>query len=100
MSGNADSVSRARQMTDDAVIPTWADLAADGDNAAEQTTPLTLAQFAWLIASLYRDKPNEHVLSIGEWLPPPAPGYELPLFRATVRVTVGDFRRWAGREPW
>lgn len=56
---------------------------------------ITLEQFARLIANLYRKQPDDHVLTIGDWIPSPVSGDREPLFCGTVRVTVGDFRRWA-----
>jgi hypothetical protein len=55
---------------------------------------LNLEQFARLIANLYGDETDDCVLSIGDWKPSPVAGRP-DLFHSTVRVTVGDFRRWA-----
>jgi hypothetical protein len=56
---------------------------------------ISLEQFARLIANLYRKEDDDHVLTVGDWLPSPVPGDPEPLFHGSVRVTVGDFRRWA-----
>lgn len=59
------------------------------------TMNLTLEQFALIMANLYRAYPDDQVVTLGDWQPSPVPGDRAPLFHATVRVTVGDFRRWA-----
>ena len=56
---------------------------------------LTLEHFARLVANLYRAEPDDCVLTLGDWQPSPVPGDREPLFHGTIRVTVGDFRRWA-----
>jgi hypothetical protein len=55
---------------------------------------MTLDQMARLVANLYRDYPDAHVITIGDWLPHPIQG-QPDVFHGTVRFTVGDFRRWA-----
>jgi len=55
---------------------------------------ISLEQFARLVANLYRKEDDDHVLTVGDWLPSPVPGDPEPLFHGTIRVTVGDFRRW------
>lgn len=56
---------------------------------------LSLEKFALLMANLYRHEPDSCVITLGDWQPSPVPGDREPLFHGTVRVTVGDFRRWA-----
>jgi hypothetical protein len=57
-------------------------------------TDLSLEQFALVVANLYRKEPDECVVTLGDWQPSPVQERE-PLFHGTIRVTVGDFRRWA-----
>ncbi len=64
--------------------------------SGSQTTlaPMTLAVFARLVANLYRHEPDECVITLGDWQSSPVAD-RAPLFHGTLRVTVGDFRRWA-----
>lgn len=55
---------------------------------------LSLEQFASVVAGLYRNEPDDCVVTLGDWQPSPVPGRP-ELFHGTIRVTVGDFRRWA-----
>jgi hypothetical protein len=57
------------------------------------TSEITLKQFAGLVANLYRAYPDECVITLGDWQPSPAADRS-PIFHGTIRVTVGDFRRW------
>lgn len=49
-----------------------------------------LSEFIDAAVSVYRDDPDDHVLSLGDWLE----SNEGRQFDASLRVTVGDFRRW------
>lgn len=60
----------------------------------EPNNGLSLEAFARLVANLYRDKPDDHEITLGDWMPSPVDGRPL-LFCGTLRVTVGHFRRWA-----
>ena len=56
--------------------------------------PMALDVFARLVANLYRHEPDDCVITLGDWQPSPVHGDARPLFHGTIRVTVGDFRRW------
>lgn len=56
---------------------------------------MTALEFVSTIASQYREKPDDEVVSIGHWV---SPGYrhpELPDFVADIGVTVGELRAMA-----
>lgn len=57
-------------------------------------TDLSLAQFAVVVANLYRDEPDECVITIGDWQPSPVEGRP-EIFHGTIKANVGDFRRWS-----
>lgn len=65
------------------------------DDQSKTTPPMALDVFARLVANLYRHEPDETVITLGDWQPSPVSGDRDPLFHGTIRVTVGDFRRWA-----
>lgn len=48
------------------------------------------------ILNHYVDKPDEYVLSLGDWTEPrptAIPGVELPEFRAFIRLDLGELRK-------
>lgn len=55
---------------------------------------MSLREFARLVANLYRESPDDHVVTLGDWEESPVTDRH-PLFHGAVRVTVGDFRRWS-----
>ena len=46
-----------------------------------------------LLLRSYADKPDDHVLSVGDWT-----NATIPDFRALLRFTLGDLRAWAESE--
>ena len=54
--------------------------------------------FCHVLAQFYKDKPDDHTLSIGDWdYPEPDPQkmtiHTLPRFTAGISITVGELRR-------
>lgn len=48
------------------------------------------------ILNHYSDKPDDYVLSLGDWTDPRPtgiPGIELPEFRAFIRLELGELRK-------
>lgn len=50
----------------------------------------SLVEFVDAALSVYRADPDDHVLSLGDWIE----SNQGRQFDASLRVTVGDFRRW------
>ena len=53
-------------------------------------------EYLKLILSHYQDKPDDYVLSLGDWTEPSptmGEGIELPEFRAFIRLELGELRK-------
>lgn len=56
---------------------------------------MTAQEFMATLASLYRDRPDDEVVSVGHWHRPGLRHPDLPDFFADVGVSVGEIRRMA-----
>jgi hypothetical protein len=50
---------------------------------------VTAAEFIKIVVDLYRDKPDDEVISLGHWHPMT---HEPPMFSAQIRITLGELR--------
>lgn len=66
-----------------------------GETNVEDEYAMDAREFFELVARQYADKPDDHVLSLGDWREDPVLGAPHQEFNALMRLTLGEVRQMA-----